>query len=90
MGVNRLPTTVTRQRRCDLNPGSSAPESSTLTTRLPSFMRIRQRIGNESVPKNMINNTINLFFKTAISVLIVSNHNSSRVLFDRIATVYFI
>ena len=37
MGVNSLPKTVTRQRRdCDLNPGASAPESSTLTTRLPS------------------------------------------------------
>jgi len=37
MGVNRLPKTVTRQRHdCDLNPGPSAPESSTLTTRLPS------------------------------------------------------
>ena len=37
MGVNSLPKTVTGQRRgCDLNPGSSAPESSTLTTRLPS------------------------------------------------------
>jgi len=35
--VNSLPKTVTRQRRdCDLNPGRSAPESSTLTTRLPS------------------------------------------------------
>ena len=35
MGVNSLPKTVTRQRRgCDLN--STAPESSTLTTRLPS------------------------------------------------------
>jgi len=35
--VSSLPKTVTRQRRgCDLNPGSSAPESSTLTTRLPS------------------------------------------------------
>jgi len=32
MGVNSLPNTVTRQRRgCDLNPGPSAPESSTLT-----------------------------------------------------------
>ena len=31
MGVNSLPKTVTRQRRdCDLNPGPSAPESSTL------------------------------------------------------------
>ena len=37
MGVNTLPKTVTRQhRRCDLNPGPSVPESSTLTTRLPS------------------------------------------------------
>ena len=37
MGVSSLPKTVTRQRRgCDLSPGPSAPESSTLTTRLPS------------------------------------------------------
>ena len=40
MGVNSLPKTVTRQRRnCDLNLGPSAPESSTLTTRLPSHER---------------------------------------------------
>ena len=37
MGVSSLPKTVTRQRRhCDLNPGPSAPEPSTLATRLPS------------------------------------------------------
>jgi len=37
MSVNSLPKTVTRQRRgCDLKKGPSAPESSTLTTRLPS------------------------------------------------------
>ena len=39
MGVNSLPKTVTRERRrrgCDLNPGPYAPESGTLTTRLPS------------------------------------------------------
>ena len=36
MGVNSLPIIITRQRRdCDLKPGLSAPESSTLTTRLP-------------------------------------------------------
>ena len=36
MCVSSLPKTVTRQRRgCDLNQGPSAPESSTLTTRLP-------------------------------------------------------
>jgi len=37
MDVNSLPKAVTRQRRgCDSNPGPSAPESSMLTTRLPS------------------------------------------------------
>jgi len=37
MGVNSLPKTVTRQRPgCDLNPGPSVLESSTLTNRLPS------------------------------------------------------
>jgi len=42
MGVNSLPKTVTRHRRgCDLNPGPSAPESSTLTTRLPSHHTCR-------------------------------------------------
>ena len=35
--MNSLLKTVTRQRRdCNLNLGPSAPESSTLTTRLPS------------------------------------------------------
>ena len=35
MGVNSLPKTVTGQRRhCDLKPGPTALESSTLTTRL--------------------------------------------------------
>jgi len=42
MSVNSLPKTVTRQRRgCDLNPGLFAPESSTLTTRLPSHTSSR-------------------------------------------------
>ena len=40
-GVNILPKTVIRQRRsCDLNPGPFAPESGTLTTRLPGFIYI--------------------------------------------------
>jgi len=42
IGVNSLPKAVIRQRRdCDLNPGPSAPESSTLTTRLPSHPGIK-------------------------------------------------
>ena len=48
------------------------------------------RIGNESVPKVIINNTINLFFKAAVSMLVISNHNGFRVLFDKTASVYFI
>jgi len=48
MGVDSLPKTVTRQRRdCDLNPGPSAPESSTLTTRLPSRPEIILSEGKE-------------------------------------------
>jgi len=47
MGVNSLPKTGIRQRRgCYLNPGPSAPESSTLTTRLPSHpLGVLQNIG---------------------------------------------
>jgi len=46
MGVNSLPKTVTRQHRgCDLNPGPSAPESSTLTTRLPSHPLMHYGVG---------------------------------------------
>jgi len=40
------------------------------------------------VPKIIINNTINLFFQTAISILLISNHNNFRVLFDKIASMY--
>jgi len=48
-GVNSLPKTVTRQRRdCDLNPGPSAPESSTLTTRL---LNSRKRQNNRKRTK---------------------------------------
>ena len=41
VGVNSLPKTVAWQRRdCNLNPGPSAPESSMLTTRLLSDVRL--------------------------------------------------
>ena len=51
---------------------------------------VRPPIGNESVPKIVINNTIYLRFKTAVSILLISNRNSFRVLFDKIASIYFI
>jgi len=40
--------------------------------------------------KIVVNNTKKLFFKTAIGILLISNRNSFRVLFDKIASVYFI
>jgi len=50
MGVNSLPKTVTRQRRgCDSNPGRSAPESSTLTSRLPNHPQIRVKTWNDRI-----------------------------------------
>ena len=55
----------------------------------PSILRLRSvlasalAIGNESVPKIIIiNNTI--IFLTAISILAISNHNSFRVLFEKL------
>ena len=50
----------------------------------------RDDIENENVPKITINGILNLLFKVAISILLVSNHNSFRVMFDKIASVYFI
>jgi len=52
MGVSSLPKTVTRERRgCDLNPGPSAPESSTLTTPLPSHPRLPESKKNERLKR---------------------------------------
>ena len=50
MGVNSLPKTVICQRRdCDLNPGPTAPEFSTLSTQLsshPVSIEVAKRIIN--------------------------------------------
>ena len=53
--------------------------------------KLAECICNERVPKIIINDTIKCFFsETAISILVISNHNSFRVMFDKIASVYFI
>jgi len=53
MGVNSLPKIVTRQRRdCDLNPCPSEPESSTLTTRLPSHPVADLNVVNSAVEQS--------------------------------------
>jgi len=50
IGVNSLPKTVTRQcRGCDLNSGTTAPESSTLTTPLPQSYTVFR--GNSDISK---------------------------------------
>ena len=49
-GLNSLPKTVTRQRRgCDLNRDTSAPESSTLTTRYRATLRVVKRYATLSL-----------------------------------------
>ena len=48
---------------------------------------LNRSIVNENVPKIIINDNN---FLTAISILLISNHNSFRVLFDKVASVYFI
>jgi len=51
------------------------------------FLRVHISTENESVPKIIINNTLNLFFKLQSAFL---NHNSFRVPFYKSASVYFI
>jgi len=46
--------------------------------------------GNERMPKIVINNTINLLSKTALSILVISNHNSFRELFDKTASMLYL
>jgi len=48
-----------------------------------SKITARTRTRNESVPKIIINNTINLFLSTAINILLISNHDSFWVLFEK-------
>jgi len=62
MGVSSLPKNVTRQRRgCDLNR-PTAPESSTLTTRLPSHQIYHyDTVIGQSTPNDIKNNITNSF-----------------------------
>ena len=67
MGVNSLPKTVTRQRRdCDLNPGPFAPESSTLTTRLPSHPPNPLQVGKNGPNPTQPNTTSNRAYSLVV------------------------
>jgi len=52
---------------------------SKVTANMCVLLRCPASIENESVPKIIIN-TINVFLKTTISILLILNHNSFRVL----------
>ena len=57
--MNSLPKTVTRQRRgCDLNPGPPAPESSTLTTRLPSHPQLSLAVDKRDRQTDRLTDTV--------------------------------
>jgi len=72
MGVNSLPKTVTRQRRgCDLNPGPSVPESSTLTIRLPSHSRDEGE--KKGITIHPTRGTLNSTFSTVIALMTSSD-----------------
>ena len=60
-------------------PDAGTGEKSVSRTRTQAASH-RLAIGSESVPKIIINDTI----------WVISTHNSFRVLFDKIASVYFI
>ena len=66
-----------------------APYKTTEPIRVPSRVYKHGPIGNESVLKKY-NKWRNIFSLTAISILVISSHNTFRVLFDIIASVYFI
>jgi len=76
--------TVSSSQLCSTTstPSTSGPPST-------AYNRPYVAIANETVPKILTNYTRNLFFETAISILVISSHNSFRVLVDKIASVYF-
>jgi len=61
---------------------ASTPPLCFFTRRMPFLPPNQQRQSTEG------NNTKKIFFKTAISILLFSNHNSFRVVFDKIASVH--
>ena len=54
---------------------------------LPLSIRVSARLACSCIAAD--GNRENLLFKTATSILVILNYNSSRVLFDKIAYVYF-
>jgi len=59
-----------------------------LTTNLRRAMVMTHR--EQKCAENYNKRQSKYILKTAISILVISNHNSFRVLYDEIASVYFI
>ena len=53
------------------------------------YNRFRSRERKCAENNIVINDTVNLFSKTAISILVISRHNSFRVPFDKIVSKHF-
>ena len=78
---------ASRARR-PLTTSPSAVEKRCFLNRCSSTAAVA--VPNESVSRIIRNDTTTLFVRTAISILVVSNRNSFRVLFDKITSVHFI
>jgi len=61
------------------------PTTEFVTGQMPSLPPNQQRQSTESTQI-----TQEIYFLTAVSSLVISKHNSFRLLFDTIASVYFI
>jgi len=68
MGVNSTPKTVTRQRSgCDLNPGPSAPKSSTLTVIL--YISLKKKIRLADLSEEASSEQINKWTKSMAIIM---------------------
>jgi len=74
------------QSRVDAATGCSGQRADPRRLRAVVWSRVLTRPPTHGT----INNTTNLLFKTAIGILLISNHNSFQVPFDKIASVYYI
>jgi len=88
--VNSLPKTVIRQRRdCDLNPGPTAPESSTLTTRLPRHPKVH---GTVSTQHNMQRycKICYCYYSSSDTISTNKTHNNNIIIMLAISTTILI
>jgi len=93
-----------RRNSGEINRASTKPRMTICCQLLHLGLKIAQNISQPRMSLNghdqiewgtevseiIVNDTRNFFLKLQISILVISNHNSFRVLFDKITFVYFI